>query len=510
MTPLGSSHREVEHKFTVTAEFELPDLVATGVVASWQAIPAFALRAVYYDTDDLRLIRNGITLRRRVGGPDEGWHVKLPISTARAWEREEIHVALADFVPPELADLLMPVTRGERLSPQATVLTNRSPISVLDARGQVRAEIVDDRVEVHSTSGRVIAFREVEVEATDASVDTSVMDAIADVLIAQGARPSTMSKAAGVLGPRAQLPPDIPTLTMPGPQGAAADAVLAAFAGYARHLIIADIGVRRDAPDSVHQVRVACRRLRSALRTFSSLLDPSVSEPLRMELGWLASELGPWRDTEVIAEQLGVQVSDLGADAPTVEYLTRHFTGRLADARVGALAALRSDRHNLLLDDLVDFIRHPPLLPHASLPVDDVLPPLIWRSWRSLSRSVRLLELDGPAPDWHAARIKAKRARYAVDLASQVFAEPVQQFAERLSDVTDALGEHQDAYVAQEVLSLLVEKGSSSAGLPSAHVSFVLGRMHEQAADRELQARFTFTRVWPQARKAARRSGLGG
>ena len=512
MGDASTAHREIERKLSVPADFRLPDLVAAGVVSRWQPQEAITLRAVYYDTEDLRLIRNGITLRRRVGGHDEGWHVKLPISTSKAWEREEIRLPLADFVPPELADIVMPVTRGGRLEPQATVLTQRTPLEVTDAEGRVRAEIVDDRVEVRSPTGRVVAFREIEVEATDPAADTSVMDAIADALIEHGARPSTMSKAAGVLGPRAQLPPDLPHLPMPGPQGVAADAMISALSGYARHLVVADIGVRRSAPDAVHQVRVACRRLRSALRAFGPLFDPAVIEPIREELAWLAAELGPWRDTEVIADRLGRRVAEVGADEEVVAYLTRHFTTRLVDARLGALAALRSDRHNLLLDDLVDLVRNPPLRSEGFLPVRETMPPLAWRTWRSLRRAVRSLELDSPADEWHEVRIKAKRARYAVEIASGVFGDPVTRLAERLSVVTDALGEHQDAHVAQSVLRALVHRDgtpASSTPPPTAPVAFALGRMYEMEMASEIQARIAFTSAWPDARRAARRSGLG-
>ncbi len=510
MAEPSTSHREVEHKFTVSSDFQIPDLVSAGVVSGWRPSEVLSLRAVYYDTEDLRLIRSGITLRRRTGGPDEGWHVKLPISAARAWEREEIRLPLADFVPAELADFVMPITRGGRLEPQATVLTQRTPLEVVDATGTVRAEIVDDRVEVRSPSGRVAIFREIEVEASDPDSDLSVMEAIAEAFTACGARRSTMSKAAGVLGPRAQLPPDLAPLTMPGPHGVVGDAVVAALAGYARHLVIWDIAVRRDAPDAVHQVRVACRRLRSALRTFAPLFDPAVIDPIREELTWLANELGPWRDTEVIAERLGRNVTELGADPDAVAYLTQHFSTRLVDARLSALAALRSDRHNLLLDDLVDLVRTPPLLPQGYLPVADVLPGLVWSTWRALRRAVRKLDLDGPAEQWHAARIKAKRARYAVDVAAAVYGESVSRFADRLSLVTDALGEHQDAHVAQTMLDDLAHRRASSPMMtaPTADVAFVLGRMHAKEVADEIGARRAFHEAWPMARKAARRSGL--
>ena len=59
-----------------------PDLAALPGVARVETRPTFAMSNVYYDTPDLRLFRWGITLRRRSGGPDEGWHLKLPVQGA--------------------------------------------------------------------------------------------------------------------------------------------------------------------------------------------------------------------------------------------------------------------------------------------------------------------------------------------------------------------------------------------------------------------------------------------
>ncbi|MSY98126.1 MAG: CYTH domain-containing protein, partial [Actinobacteria bacterium] len=77
-----SVHREVERKLRVPAQFTLPDLVSSGVLTSWAPGGPFEMTAVYYDTPDLRLFRWRITLRRRVGGNDAGWHLKLPVAKA--------------------------------------------------------------------------------------------------------------------------------------------------------------------------------------------------------------------------------------------------------------------------------------------------------------------------------------------------------------------------------------------------------------------------------------------
>src|SRR5690348_12726600 len=76
--------REVEAKFRVHPAFEIPPLAgrATGVAEVGDAV-AQELRAVYWDTSDLRLAREGITLRHRAGeGANDGWHLKLPVYEA--------------------------------------------------------------------------------------------------------------------------------------------------------------------------------------------------------------------------------------------------------------------------------------------------------------------------------------------------------------------------------------------------------------------------------------------
>ena len=87
---LGSvtgDHLETEQKYDADADFVLPELGGRRPAAPKR----FYLSATYYDTDDLDLIRHKITLRRRVGGDDEGWHLKLPV---RKDTRQELHAPL--------------------------------------------------------------------------------------------------------------------------------------------------------------------------------------------------------------------------------------------------------------------------------------------------------------------------------------------------------------------------------------------------------------------------------
>ncbi|KIF03237.1 hypothetical protein PL81_25435, partial [Streptomyces sp. RSD-27] len=90
----------------------------------------------------------------------------------------------------------------------------------------------------------------------------------------------------------------------PGPaDGTAAAHVLAYLREQRDALVAQDPAVRRDLPDSVHRMRVATRRLRSALATHRKVLDRTATDPLREELRWLAAELGADRDREVLVER---------------------------------------------------------------------------------------------------------------------------------------------------------------------------------------------------------------
>jgi inorganic triphosphatase YgiF len=91
------------------------------------------LEAEYYDTSDLRFVRAGVTLRRRSGGGDAGWHLKLPLE---AGARREIRLPLgrpSRRVPAELATLVRAYARGQALAPVALITTVRRPRALLDA-----------------------------------------------------------------------------------------------------------------------------------------------------------------------------------------------------------------------------------------------------------------------------------------------------------------------------------------------------------------------------------------
>ena len=200
---------EIERKYSVGADFVVPDLSAVPGVAAVTAPKTYHLTAIYLDTPGFRLASARITLRRRTGGTDAGWHLKLPEGAAR----REVHAPLGtgpDAVPPELAGLVADVTGGQLLRPIARLQTTRTVRYLSDAAGRVLAEVADDHVRgslpeagepggaplPEATAWReAIAWREVEVELDAGPPD--LLDAAGNVLFAAGA---TLSPAASKLG----------------------------------------------------------------------------------------------------------------------------------------------------------------------------------------------------------------------------------------------------------------------------------------------------------------------
>src|SRR5580692_1950011 len=141
-----SGMTEIEHKYDVATDFAFPDLagLSPGVTAAPPQIQELA--ATYFDTGDLRLAGAHITLRRRTGGSDAGWHIKLPVSEDT---RRELHFPLGPAtgaVPRPVAAEVAGWTQGEPLRPIARLETTRTVRRLLDETGQVLAEAADDLV----------------------------------------------------------------------------------------------------------------------------------------------------------------------------------------------------------------------------------------------------------------------------------------------------------------------------------------------------------------------------
>src|SRR6185312_7684791 len=125
------------------------------------------LDAIYFDTDDHRLVRSGVTLRRRRGGDDAGWHLKVPEANrhTRLEIRRPLGAGTLTEVPSELADFVLARTRGKPLRQVAEIRTTRTVSKVVGSGSDPLALVADDVVEGHPVGGAADrAWREIEVE----------------------------------------------------------------------------------------------------------------------------------------------------------------------------------------------------------------------------------------------------------------------------------------------------------------------------------------------------------
>jgi CHAD domain-containing protein len=447
-------------------------------------------------------------MRRREGGIDAGWHLKLPVAGGHPGDREELQLPLeaspAGSPPEEFCTIVSALVRRAPLRPVATLRTERTPFLLRAADDRLIAELVDDVVSVLDGDRVAGRFREIEVEAREAI--SGELDAIIGVLVASGAELGITSKAAHALGPRATAPPDVPVPATPSPRDPALAAVHAHLLTQARRLLLQDVRMRRDLPDSVHQMRVAARRLRSSLRTFRPLLDRAWADALREELGWVAGELGLMRDTEVLLRRLDEHcdlIHDAGAAEAARAVVDRELGARLISAREASLQALSSTRYHALLDQLVSAVRHPAFTPLAAEPSRKVLPALSWKAWNQLRHEADELSHEVPVQQWHQTRITAKRARYAAEALEPVFGHDASELAKSLEGVTEILGEHQDASVARDTISELADLPGTS-GLEG----WGLGLLYGVEVEAERDSREQFAAVWARAVRAHKRSSL--
>jgi CHAD domain-containing protein len=493
--------RETEQKYEGAPGIVLPSLAGLPRVARVSGPESETLTAEYFDTGDYRLLRAGVTLRRRDGGTDAGWHLKLP-DPEHAATRRELRLPLdrtGDPVPEELAYLVMVHTRHTPLRPVARIETHRRRTTLHDTAGESLAEVVADEVAAQSlgASTAVSRWDEIEVELTGGS--RKLLRAADKRLRDAGVRPAGRATKL-----ERALPVDLPTprdgirLTHGSPAG---DVVLSYLATQKARLMSLDPAVRQDEPDAVHQMRVTTRRLRSALQAFREIVRADATRQLRDELKRFGQVLGDAREEEVLSEHLRAGLTDTPPElvmGPAQARIRAHFAPRQAAARAAVLQMLDSPAYFAMLDELDRLLAAPPLTSQAARPAGKVLPGTVARSYLRTKRRMRraLRAPAGPSRDvaLHDARKAAKRARYAAEAARPASGKKARRFAKRMKSVQSVLGDHQDAVSARAVARELGVH-AQLAGESAFSFGLLHERAHRDAQDHQVRGR----RAWKRA-----------
>ncbi|MEU6687938.1 CYTH and CHAD domain-containing protein [Streptomyces sp. NPDC046832] len=491
---MAETKREIERKYE-SDESGLPDLTGVAGVASVVDKGIAHLDATYHDTADERLAASSVTLRRRTGGSDAGWHLKFPIAPG---VRDEIRAPLTDTLPEELAALVRSRVRDSELLPVVRLRSDRDVRHLLDADGRLLAEVSVDTVHAERLTGRggEAQWTEIEVELADGG-DPALLDKVDKRLRKAGVKPSTSSsKLARALEETA--PGKRRKATREREPVTAGDHVLA-YARTQRDAIVAlDPAVRRDTEDSVHSMRVATRRLRSTFKSFGTILDRAVTEPIAGELKWLAGELGRDRDREVLAERLTSAADEVPPDlmrGPVVERLRSWSSAEHGGARGSLLGVLDSHRYLTLLDTLDALIADPPLLKAAGKAPRKPVAKAVRKDFRKVSKLVERAAQLEPGTDrdlaLHDARKKAKRTRYAAEAAEPVLGKPAKTMVKSMKALQNLLGEHQDSVMARHTLREL-----SAVAHAAGESAFTYGLMHQREEQRAVRVEAELPGFW--------------
>ncbi|MEV7283968.1 CYTH and CHAD domain-containing protein [Streptomyces sp. NPDC093252] len=488
---MAETKREIERKYE-SDESGLPDLTGVAGVAAVVDKGLAELDATYYDTADERLAGAAITLRRRTGGSDAGWHLKFPVSPG---VRDEIQAPLSDTLPRDLAGLIRSRVRDTELLPVVRLRSARDVRELTDGEGRLLAEVSVDavRAERLTGGGGRAQWTEIEVELADGA-DPAVLDKVEKRLLKAGVRPSkSPSKLARALTETApkKRRKHRRASRKPAPPATAGDHLLAYLREQRDTIVALDPAVRRDVYDSVHRMRVATRRTRSAFKSYGKLLDRAVTDPIGEELKWLAGELGVDRDQEVLTERLTDTIGALPRTLTVGPVRTRLRTwshARRGGSRRRLIAVLDGRRYLALLGALDALLAEPPLLEPAAGDPAKVIAKAVRKDFDKLAVLVDQALGLPPGPDrdfaLHEARKKAKRARYAAEAAVPALGGPAGGLVKSMKAVQSLLGDHQDSVMTREALRDLARQ-AHTAGESAFTYGVLYGREEQRAADAE-------------------------
>ena len=244
-----------------------------------------------------------------------------------------------------------------------------------------------------------------------------------------------------------------------------------------------------DDPDALHDFRVAVRRMRSVLKSTRALFDEAWLKALRAELRWIGGELAPARDLDVLLASLGKKAGP--DELPVVRLLETERRRAWKRAR----KALSGERYLKLLDRLTSAVEAPPVR-RADLSLEAVAA----REFKKLRRAARKLGPKSSAEKIHRARILAKRARYAAELAEPVARKRARRFVMEAKRFQDVVGSHQDSVVAADRIRGVLDRTKSIES------AFAAGRLVERMTRRRRKARRELPRSWKRLERQGRKA----
>ena len=466
---------EREVKLRPVSGFHLPELAG-------QVIPRRVFTSTYYDSKNYSLGRLGITLRRRVEQNKSKWQLKLPSGSARL----ELEIAGSpEKLPSEFHDLLFALLREEEPIPIAKLRTERYGFHV-QSDSKTLADIAQDSVAL--LDGRRIRRRFFEIEIELIEGNQKDLASIKDTLEKAGAlegdpRPKVF-QALDLAFP--ETPPIVDSSAPP------IEHLKVILRRQVREILLHDPGTRfgKDL-EELHQMRVATRRFRALLHTGHAFINPEWAKSLRTEVGWLGRILGTVRDLDVLLDDLHHELATLTPkDQKVFQRLLSLLETQHSVSRATMLEALRSDRYLRLLNQLEYGAQHPETV-GTNLSLHEIAA----IQYKKLRNCAEKLNENHSDEELHRLRIRAKRARYAAELAECSVGKPATRFIRQLKKFQDLSGRHQDAVMTEERLRGLLTSSHS------VRAAFIVGQIVERLGNRKKRIRETIPKRWAKLKK---------
>lgn len=458
-----SSQPERELKLTIDPDFHLPRLPGT-------PLPQRQLISTYYDTAAYDLAHARITLRFRIDQGKKTWQLKIPLGK----DRQEVELTDGQATPPASLRRLLILHLGNRkLLPVVTLRVRRTGWQVRHRRTHL-AEIALDNVAALRNGSVIQRFRELEIEQQQGNeaVIRSLERKMREVGASDHDGRPKLFRALSLPPPTSPVPPD--------PGAPVIEQLKWALTQHVRWLLAHDPGTRLGTEsESLHQMRVATRRLRAVLHAARPILLPAWATSLQQELDWLSDLLGPARDLDVQIAYFTDESAELDAqDRKLLAQFIAHLRIQRDAVQQIVLGELTSARYLELVRRLQQ-AAHDPSVVESRLTIRQ----LAERAFKKLRKAIRRLRSEPSDAALHKIRIKTKRARYAAELARSSVGKPAGRFIKSARAVQDLLGIHQDAIQAERHIRQFLKYSTS------VRAGFLAGRMAERQRQRRQHVR---------------------
>lgn len=412
---------------------------------------------VYYDTPDLALHRHAIALRTRKQGRHWLQTVKCAgtasggLAVRPEWEQP--FGGRFDFSgvdDPHVRERLERHRIQSHLAPAFGTVFSRTTWRLTPAPGTSVLLMLDrGRIEAGEASEEISEI-ELELEQGNAA---ALFDLALNLAASLPLRPAVLSKAERGYCLRHGIKAG-PAKAEPSPVHAG-QTPIEAFRDIAAACIVQlqlnELGAEEDDPEFIHQMRVALRRLRSALRVFRPVLPAAFVETAVPQIRSLAQALGRARDRDVLAREVLAPVHAAFPGDARIEALCAAVETERQGMRREARAALAAPEHARFILSLAAMLHALPAVAGG-----EPLAAFAARRIGKLHKKARALaaaaqDLDAGA--LHALRIGAKRLRYAIEFFAPLYrAKDVRPALAALTALQDALGALNDLAGAGEPL----------------------------------------------------------